>query len=59
MAKHATVNLGEYTVPLIGIPQSATQQKCSKCGKSFHLSEIELDQNGRPLCKKCKEKGRQ
>lgn len=51
--KHASVKLGEYTVPLIGIPVNATQQKCSGCGKEFHLSDITLDKNGNPFCPKC------
>lgn len=54
--KHATVRLSEYEVPLIGVPASATQEKCADCGKLFHLSEIELDLNGRHLCPVCKEK---
>lgn len=57
MNKHATVKLGEYTVPLIGIPHDATQQKCKRCRKSFHLSEIILDEKGAPLCRQCLEKG--
>ncbi len=52
-AKHATVKLGEYVVPLIGIPESSTQQECHRCKKSFNLTEITLDEKGRPHCKKC------
>lgn len=55
--KHATVKIGEYTIPLIGIAESATQQKCSRCKCSFHLSEITLNENGKPLCKECLKKG--
>lgn len=57
MKTHATVRIGEYTIPLIGIPESATVQKCSVCGRGFHLSDIELDGKGQPLCQQCKEKG--
>lgn len=53
MKKHATVKIGEYTIPLIGIPESSTQQKCFGCGKSFHLSDIKLDKKGNPYCPEC------
>jgi hypothetical protein len=53
MSKHATVPVGEYTVPLIGIPPSATQEKCSRCGSVCHLSEIVLDEKGQPCCQTC------
>jgi len=51
--KHATVKVGEYTVPLIGVPEDATQQECETCGQSFHISEIELAANGKACCKRC------
>lgn len=54
--KHATVHIGEYTIPLIGVPVDATQQECSTCHKKVHLSRIILDQNGQPHCDKCHEK---
>jgi len=50
---HATVKIGEYTIPLIGIEEDATQQQCSQCKQSFHLSEIKLDQSGEPWCEGC------
>ena len=43
--KHATVKLGIYEVPLIGIPPEAGQQ--------FRFDEIEF--NGRFLCLKCRQ----
>ena len=51
--KHATVRIGEYVIPLIGVPTDATQQECANCKKSFHLSDVMLDVNGTPFCKKC------
>ena len=54
--KHATVKISGYEIPLIGINESATQQKCSVCGCCFHLSEITLDEKGRALCKECLQK---
>lgn len=40
--KHALVPLGEYTVPLIGIQESAVNETCDGCGRHFHLSQIKL-----------------
>ena len=51
--KHATVKIGEFEIPLIGVPQDATQQKCEGCGKNFHLTEITLDADGKPKCPEC------
>jgi len=51
--KHATVKIGDFTVPLIGIKKDATQQECVKCKRSFHLSNIILDNKGEPHCKAC------
>lgn len=51
--EYATVRLGEYTVPLIGIPKEATQEKCSRCGSPLHLADTVLDAKGHPCCKSC------
>jgi hypothetical protein len=48
--KYATVKLGEYTVPLLGIPQEATEEVCSKCGRTRHLTDISFD-GKRFLCR--------
>lgn len=53
MAQHATVKVGEYTVPLIGVAPDATQEECAVCKGSFHLTEIALDDEGRPCCNNC------
>lgn len=53
--EHATVKIGEYEVPLIGVPKSATQETCTGCSQSFHLTEIALDARGEPKCPKCLE----
>lgn len=52
MSKHATVKIGEFTVPLIGVKPSATQETCSKCNKVKHLSEISFD-GTRFICREC------
>lgn len=49
----ATVPVGEYTVPLIGVPKAATQEKCSQCGAPLHLTETVLNSKGQPCCKTC------
>ena len=40
MKKHAEVKMGEYTVPLIGVPVDATKETCSICHKEYHLTEV-------------------
>lgn len=49
----ATVPVGEYTVPLIGVPKSATQEKCSRCGSPLHIKDTVLDDKGHPCCQSC------
>jgi len=52
---HATVKIGDYTIPLIGIPPEATEDKCETCGKLFHLSELAFV-DGKMICKDCNER---
>lgn len=54
--KYAMVPTGEYTVPLIGVPPSATQEVCAHCHEKRHMSEITLDDKGHPICATCKDK---
>jgi hypothetical protein len=60
-SKYATVRLAEFAtpIPLIGVPFCATQEKCDRCGEEFHLSEVALDEHGKPVCAVCSEKGTQ
>jgi hypothetical protein len=51
--KHATVKIGDYTIPLIGIPTEATDETCQRCGHTMHLSEAQIDQDGKVVCKDC------
>ena len=53
MSDHATVKIGEHTVPLIGVDQSATQERCGGCGRTIHLSEAVLTPTGMPVCTRC------
>ena len=51
----AVVPLGEYNVPLIGIPPSAVLETCDLCGCFCHLSEIEFNFAGNQwLCPRCR-----
>jgi hypothetical protein len=50
---HATVRIGEYTVPLIGVPPDASKDKCQVCGLEFYIGDMVLDGAGRTLCQKC------
>lgn len=40
MSKHASVRIAGYEVPLIGVPVSATNDRCDGCGKDFHIQEL-------------------
>ena len=52
--KHAEVKIGEYKIPLIGIPPEATEYECDLCHDIFAVDEIELNKEGNQfLCKKC------
>jgi len=53
MGEHATVKVGGYEVPLIGVPVDATQQECSRCGKSVYILLAKLDYHGQPICLWC------
>jgi hypothetical protein len=53
--KHATVKVGDYTIPLIGLPVSATEMECECCHDIVHISQIEINQEGNQfLCLKCR-----
>lgn len=53
--KHATVKIGDYDIPLIGIPPDATLEECDLCGYLFNLRQVQVSENGRQiLCDKCR-----
>lgn len=41
--KHATVRIGQYTIPLIGIPEDSTKETCDVCGVEFYLGDVVFD----------------
>lgn len=50
--KHATVTVGEFTVPLIGIPMSAVEFPCDRCGSVRHISDLKVTADGKQVvCK--------
>ncbi len=53
--KHATVRIGEYTVPLIGVPKDATRDECSGCKRMFYIGDLIVDGDFKLLCKTCYE----
>ena len=53
--KHAEVRIGDYKIPLIGIPKEATLDICDLCGDTFSIRELEIV-GKQLLCKKCKGK---
>lgn len=55
MAKHAQVRIGEYEIPLIGIPPKATEYTCDLCGDIFRVEALCLNDTGNQfLCEKCR-----
>jgi hypothetical protein len=51
--KHAMVPTGEFMVPLIGIPETAVEERCDRCGNHLHLSKIVISEDGRFICVGC------
>ena len=49
---HATIKLGDYTIPLIGVDRTAAQEKCDRCGNTFSIQEVEIIV-GQVLCSDC------
>jgi hypothetical protein len=55
-SRHATVRVGDYEIPLIGVPRSATDGMCEGCYKTFHITELGLTEDNRTLCAQCAKK---
>lgn len=54
--RHATVTVGEFTVPLIGVPELAVLERCDGCHRRFHLSEVVVSGSFVVLCVRCSSK---
>lgn len=52
MSRHAEVKIGEYTIPLIGIPEDATKDECDLCHKKFYIGDLHLA-GGYFYCEPC------
>lgn len=50
--KHAIVKLGDYKIPLIGIPEEAGLETCDCCGDTIGLSYATFT-GSQILCSKC------
>jgi hypothetical protein len=51
---HAQVEREGFKVPPIGIPPDAVLQECDLCHASFPLREVEMNDAGQMLCKRCR-----
>ena len=51
MSDHAIVPVGEYLVPLIGIPVDAAKERCDRCHGVFNLWEVWVGKQF--LCETC------
>ena len=47
------VPLGEWSVPLLGIPASAVEEQCDECKESQHLTKVAIVGSSRFLCSIC------
>jgi hypothetical protein len=51
---HAIAKIGDYEIPLIGIPYEACQMECDGCGEKFYLTDVTVAWDGqRCLCWIC------
>jgi hypothetical protein len=50
---HAQITIGEYTIPLLLVPESAVEDTCDLCGGTFHIQALEFV-GGEIVCLKCK-----
>ncbi len=44
--RHATVHVGDYEIPLIGVPRDAVEQKCDRCGALMTIAETIITETG-------------
>lgn len=46
MNEHALVKIGDYMIPLVGIPYEACLMNCDLCHVSFYLTDVKLNYDG-------------
>lgn len=57
MGNHGKVKIGEYEIPLIGVPATATEYECDSCHEIVPVEKLELNEQGNQyLCPKCRQK---
>ena len=53
LTDHAIVEREGFKVPLLGIPPDAVLQECDVCHDEFALRDVEMNDAGKCVCKKC------
>lgn len=54
--EHATVKVDGYTIPLIGIKKSETDEVCEYCNKPTHMQNGAFNTDGKYICNDCHSK---
>ena len=53
--KHAEIQVGEYKIPLLGVPADAVEYTCDGCRNTFHILQLQLNTSGNKfLCENCR-----
>lgn len=53
--KYCKVKIGEFDIPLIGIPKTYGLQECFLCHDEFRIDDIKISFEGKCYCLKCSE----
>ena len=56
--KWATVQREGFTIPLIGVPESAVIETCDCCGEEIGVSQATVETGG-VYCEKCRNQEKQ
>lgn len=54
--EHCKVKIGDYDIPLIGIPREYGLITCERCKKEFRLQEIKITYNSKCYCFECNDR---
>lgn len=52
------VNVGEFVVPLIGLPVDCRLGECECCGNEHIIDALKFSEEGQLLCPRCEDKNR-
>ncbi len=50
---HINIKIGDYKIPLIGVPRKMGLIQCQRCKKEFELQEIRITYDSKCFCFKC------